>query len=96
MKRDHGCGFRDEYRDRALLPPMDPEIDPDEPGAKTCGQYYLRTVFVQSVINALEDYRRGALGDVRLLPSPMLEYLRLADNAVASWRNQQDQKLAGG
>jgi hypothetical protein len=46
---------------------------------RTCPHYYVRSAFVGSVLEQLEDYKRGALGDVRDLPAAQLDYLKIAE-----------------
>jgi len=61
--------------------------------SKTCPQYFARSPFVLSVRDQLEDYRRGALGDVRDLPAHLLAYLRVLDSADTRWQRQQEATL---
>jgi len=60
---------------------------------RTCPQYYRRQPWVQDVMQDLEDYRRGALGNVLLLPAPWLELLRAADREQSAWKAAQERDL---
>ena len=46
---------------------------------RTCPQYFFRMPIVQFVYSELVDYKRGALGNVRHLPAPLLDCLRIAE-----------------
>ena len=60
---------------------------------RTCPQWFAHQPYVQSVLEHLGDYRRGALGDVRDLPAPALEALRDADAMQNRWESDQLDKL---
>jgi hypothetical protein len=65
----------------------------EEPYTRTCPQFYRRLPWVQEVLQDLEDYRRGALGNVLLLPAPWLALLRAADVEASAWKNEQEMQL---
>jgi hypothetical protein len=90
-----GCGFDWRHKGkaactyktleryaRAINRPVDSLIEEGDllvEAFRTCPHYYARSIFVGSVLEHLDDYRRGALGDVRDLPAAQLDYLRIAE-----------------
>jgi len=45
------------------------------------------------VLDDLEDYRRGALGNVWDLPAPHLQALRIADAEMAQWSSYYQARI---
>ena len=60
---------------------------------RTCPQYYALSAFFASVRCHLEDYRRGALGNILDLPASMLSYLRTLDTSEQSWQRDQEKAM---
>lgn len=67
-----------------------------EPYSRTCPQYFRRLPWVRELLSDLEDYRRGAMGNVLLLPAPWLQLLRVADVEQANWQATQKRQLMEG
>lgn len=89
---EYGCGWRGlEGKGRYEFTLVG---GPEEPFRHSCPQYYRRLPWVQDLLGDLEDYRRGAMGNVMLLPAPWLQLLRAADAESTAWQNQQEQQLA--
>lgn len=84
-----GCGFHG-YEGKSEVEYGDGW---DEPFNRTCPQYYRRLPWVQQILMDLEDYRRGALGNVMLLEAPYLELLRVADVEQSKWQQAQERQL---
>lgn len=77
-----GCGWKEEYAGTGLHRTRGADI---EPFNKTCENYFWEQRPIQLVLSDLEDYRRGALGNVWELPSPHLDLLRVADSQESQW-----------
>jgi len=60
---------------------------------KTCPQYYANTRYYQSIRDDLEDYRRGAIGNVDDLAINRLAALRVLDRAEQHWQSDQEQNI---
>lgn len=60
--------------------------DAGPPFSQTCSRWYWMSPEVQSVIDWLPDYKRGALGPVQHLEAPLLSYLRAAEAAEGAWQ----------
>lgn len=79
-----GCGWDDETRGKAEV-----LYTRGAPETKTCPQWYARQPAVADVTSHLEDYERGALGNVLELPAAFLDYLRAASSERAAWQAEQ-------
>lgn len=64
-----------------------------EPWAKTCPRWCSLLLHVQQVQRDLDDYDRGALGNVRELEAPYLEYLRAASKEREIWRSENERQM---
>ncbi len=62
----------------------------------TCPQFFKQTVFYQSVMEDLEDYRNNRLGHSWDLPAPLLTYLKVADNESKTWASYWEAELMNG
>jgi len=78
-----GCGHRPEYAGQSKVERTRGATEP--PYNRTCENYYWELDAVHAVLADLEDYRRGALGNVLDLPFPHLAALRVADHEMAEW-----------
>lgn len=67
----------------------------DPPWNKTCPRWCWLQPGVQAVYDELEDYRRGALGNVLALPAPRLALLRIADAEQNVWAAEQQAQMFG-
>ena len=73
----YGCGWKPEYAGKGEA--VRSRGATEAPYNRTCENYYWEQVAVQIVLSDLEDYRRGALGNVWDLPAAHLALLRVAD-----------------
>ena len=65
----------------------------DPPNLRTCPRYFLSKPYVQLIYADVEDYKRGAFGNVLDLEAPYLEYLRTAATAMDMWQAKQQANL---
>jgi hypothetical protein len=80
-----GCGFK------GLDAPDGTYTDP--PDLKTCPRYYTQDPTVLLIYADVEDYKRGALGNVLDLEAPYLEYLRTSVASMSAWEAKQQANL---
>ena len=59
----------------------------------TCPGWYAESPFYAHLSSMLRDYRAGALGDVRKLPAPLWDYLRVLANARDEWAKHWEEEL---
>jgi len=85
-----GCGFngllgksRVKYSRGAAEPPYN----------RSCPRWCWLQPAVQSVYDDLEDYRRGALGNVLDLAAPRIALLRVADSEHRAWEAEQQAQM---
>lgn len=64
-----------------------------EPFNRTCPRYYFESEFFQIIFQDVQDYRRGAMGNVCDLPAAHLDLLRVLDAELDNWENLQDTRL---
>ena len=91
-KEDHGiygCGFVGlegkatiAYKFGAKSPPWN----------KTCPRYCMADPHVQQIMESVEDYKRGALGNIRQLPSGYVDLLRAAVSELALWEFENERQ----
>lgn len=67
-----------------------------EPWSRTCPRYYATAPHIAEIYSDLEDYRRGAMGDVDQLEHQLLIYLRAIDAAKNQWEAENMRQLSGG
>ncbi len=84
-----GCGFDACFKGKGKFPREAP-MDFD-----TCPQWFTSQPFVVHIWELLEDYRRGALGDVLDLPASMFAYLRVLDTELARWDSAMSEQADG-
>ena len=84
-----GCGFDAQYKGRAQFDRAEP-MDFD-----TCPQWFTHQPFVAHTWELLEDYRRGALGNVLDMPAPMATYLRTLDVELSRWDAEMTRQADG-
>jgi len=98
---DHGdgnCSHADVQTRRELgCPPFEGQgtdllVNGGFNQTKTCPIHLYNSQFVQSVLEDVEDYKRGTLGNVDALALNRLGYLRVATNTLAQ-RDADWQKL---
>ena len=59
------------------------------PWNKTCPRFYALKPAVLSVLEDVEDYKRGALGNVNTdLAAPEVDLLRTAEREHAAWESE--------
>ena len=54
---------------------------------RTCPQYFAHSVFYNSVLEYLDDYRENRLGNILDLPNSLLIYLRVANAEMKRWKH---------
>lgn len=86
----HGCGWDEDTRGRGAIRLEGGDI------LETCPQYHLRQPFVASVYELLEDYKRGALGNVLDLEASAIDALKVLSAAMTDWEVAQQEALHGG
>lgn len=84
-----GCGLHG-YEDKSHQDCV--YVDGEE--YRTCPRTYLGHPAVNAIYADVEDYKRGALGNVLDLEAPHLEYLRAASGAMDKWHAKQQEQLS--
>lgn len=88
----NGCGYNDATAGKARA-----AYEGALGELRICPQWLYREVpLISWVLEALEDYRRGALGNVLDLDADLLDYLRIADAESTAWRNAMERQVAHG
>jgi hypothetical protein len=89
-----GCGFsgHDGKSRHLWVIPGEGDVLP-EPVRHTCPRWYWQQPLVQEVYSDLEDYKRGALGDVLSLPAPYLDLLRVAEGARGAMQKECERQI---
>ena len=64
-----------------------------DPWNKTCPRYCMADAEIIQVMADVEDYKRGALGDVRQLPCVYLDLLRAAVSELATWDFENERQM---
>ena len=65
----------------------------EEPASKTCPQYFQRLPWIRELSADVEDYRRGALGNVDEMSAVRLELFRVLDGEMGKWKSENDHRV---
>lgn len=90
-KELYGCGFEKEYKGKAKV--QFNFTNGEEPYTKTCPQYFVRLDDVQNILSYLQDYKKGAIGNIFELPTTFLEYLKIAEYERQEWERENEKAL---
>ena len=71
------------------------DID-DDSIVRTCPEWFATRAVFSDIYESIEDYRRGALGNVRALPLPFLALLRVLDNEMVIEKNEIEEAFYAG
>lgn len=87
-----GCGFVDFEGKGALRE----HGSQHAPYNRTCPQYYARIPAVMSCYDYIDDYRRGALGNVLDLPNPLWQALGILDVELKQQERVNEERISHG
>lgn len=92
QRTDYGCGY-----DEAAIGKARVQYKGALGELRTCPQWlYHEIPIAYWTLTNLEDYRRGALGNVLDLDADLLDYLRVADSEMGAWRDAMEAQIADG